>query len=161
MIKQSWYHFYWCIQNTKSRENNVHPLCLITLSVPSWVFVRVNLLQNPKPENPGKLLWDSPSILKILIEKLSIFSGQTEQNKKHVSENIERAKCWSQFLRRPDLQENIFEVLHSSITLDKSDLECAGTVKAKPTGNYLGFINYSNTINVASKLLDIKSYIIT
>ena len=46
------------------------------------------------------------------------------------------------YLRFPDHQENKFEVLHTSITLDKADFECACIVKAKPTGNDSGFITY-------------------
>ena len=41
------------------------------------------------------------------------------------------------------------------------DLECAETVKAKPTGNYTCFINYSNKINFSGKWLYKSDYIIT
>ena len=51
------------------------------------------------------------------------------------------------YLRCPDLQDNKFEVLFSAIALDKITLDCAENVKAKPAGNDLGFITYSNTIN--------------
>ena len=44
--------------------------------------------------------------------------------------------------------------------LDKVDLEFEETVKVKPTGNDSGFINYSNTINFASKWLDNSGYLI-
>ena len=46
----------------------------------------------------------------------------------------------------PNLLDKNFEVLRSEISLDKVDLSCAETVKAKPTGNYSGFIIYSKTI---------------
>ena len=62
LIKQSWSHFYWCMQKTKSRENTVHPLCSIASYVSGWVFVRLSFLKNPKPENPGKLLWNAPCV---------------------------------------------------------------------------------------------------
>ena len=55
------------------------------------------------------------------------------------------------YLRCPDLQDNKFDFLRPTISLDKVDLECAETVKAKPTGNDSGFITYSSTINFASK----------
>ena len=42
---------------TKTRENTVHPLALYVLC---WVFVRVSFLQNPKPENTGKLFRKAP-----------------------------------------------------------------------------------------------------
>ena len=45
-------------------------------------------------------------------------------------------------LRCTDLQDNNFEVLSSSITLDEVDLVFAETVKTKPTGYYSGFITY-------------------
>ena len=45
--------------------------------------------------------------------------------------------------------------------MDKIDLECAETVKAKPTVNDSGFIAYSNTINFSSKWLDKSVYLIT
>ena len=51
--------------------------------------------------------------------------------------------------------------MSSEITLDKFYLQCAGTVKAEPTGNNSGFITYSNTINFYSKQLDNSGYIIT
>ena len=46
------------------------------------------------------------------------------------------------YLRCPDLQDNNFEVMSSEITLDKADLVCAETVKAKPTRNNSFFITY-------------------
>ena len=39
------------------------------------------------------------------------------------------------YTRCPDLQDENFEVMRSSISLDKFDLECAETVKTKPTIN--------------------------
>ena len=45
--------------------------------------------------------------------------------------------------------------------MDKVDIECVGTVKAKPTGNDSGFITYSNRINFDSKWLDNSGYLIT
>ena len=44
------------------------------------------------------------------------------------------------YLRCTDTREKNFEVLRSAIELDKSDLECAGSVKYKPTENDSGFI---------------------
>ena len=44
--------------------------------------------------------------------------------------------------------------------MNKVDLECAETVKAKPTGNSSGFNTYSNTINVACIWLDKSVYLI-
>ena len=46
------------------------------------------------------------------------------------------------FLRCPDLQDNNFEVMCTSIALDNIDLECAETIKAKSTGNDSVFITY-------------------
>ena len=40
----------------------------------------------------------------------------------------------------PDLRVNNFEVMPSEIALDKVDIECAGTVKTKPTRNDSVFI---------------------
>ena len=62
MIKQSWFHFCWCVRKTKSCKKTVHPLCSLALSVTCWVLVRASFLQNPKPENLGKLLWNAPSL---------------------------------------------------------------------------------------------------
>ena len=59
------------------------------------------------------------------------------------------------------LQDNNFEVLVSAIALDKVDLNCAYTFKAKPTRNSSDFITYSNTINFDSKWLEKSGYIIT
>ena len=47
------------------------------------------------------------------------------------------------YLRCPDLQENNFDLLCSSIALDKVNLECSETVKDKSTKNDSGFITYS------------------
>ena len=44
--------------------------------------------------------------------------------------------------------------MRSAIALYKVYLECAETVKSKPTGNDSCFINFSNTINSASIWLD-------
>ena len=65
------------------------------------------------------------------------------------------------FLRFPYLQDKNFEVLRSSTALDKVGLDSAGTVRAKPTVKYSGFITYSNTINFASKWSDKSGYLIT
>ena len=65
------------------------------------------------------------------------------------------------YLRCPYLQDRTFKVLYSEIALDKVDLECAETVQTKPTGNYSGFISYSNTINFSSKWLNNSGYLIT
>ena len=51
--------------------------------------------------------------------------------------------------------------MYSAITLNKVGLECAETVKYKPTENYSGFISYPNTINFVIKWLDNSGYIIT
>ena len=51
--------------------------------------------------------------------------------------------------------------MRSAIALDKVDLECAGTVKNKPTGNASGFITYLNTIKFSTKLLYNNGYIRT
>ena len=45
--------------------------------------------------------------------------------------------------------------------MDKVDLECAGTVKDKHAVNDSVFITYSNTINIASKWLYNRGYLIT
>ena len=50
--------------------------------------------------------------------------------------------------------------MRSTIALDKIDLDCAETVKAKPIGNGSVFITYSNTINVDSEYLDNIGYLI-
>ena len=57
-------------------------------------------------------------------------------------------------LRCIDLQYNNFEVMRSSITLDKEDLVCIETVKAKPTVNDSGFITYSTTIYIYGIWID-------
>ena len=50
--------------------------------------------------------------------------------------------------------------MRSTIALDKIDLDCAETVKAKPIGNGSVFITYSNTIKFSVKYLDNSGYII-
>ena len=65
------------------------------------------------------------------------------------------------FSRCPDLQDNNFDLLHSAISLDKADLGCAVTIKARHTRNDSGFINYSNTIKFSIKWLDNSGYLIT
>ena len=51
------------------------------------------------------------------------------------------------YLRCTYIQDNNFDLLRSEIALDKFDLECAETVKYKPTVNDSCFITYSNTFN--------------
>ena len=58
------------------------------------------------------------------------------------------------------LRQN-FDVLSSAIALNKIDLDCAETVKSKPTGNGSGFITYSKKINVYGIWLDKIGYLIT
>ena len=48
------------IISTKSRKNTLRRLYWLAFSMPCWVFVRASFLKNLKPENPGKLLWNSP-----------------------------------------------------------------------------------------------------
>ena len=67
----------------------------------------------------------------------------------------------NKFLRCPYLQDNNLGVMCSSIQLDKVDLECAETVRAKPTGNDSGSIVYSKTINFSGIWLDNSGYLIT
>ena len=43
--------------------------------------------------------------------------------------------------------------MRSTIALDKIDLDCAETVKDKPTVNGSVFITYSNTVNFAIEWL--------
>ena len=50
--------------------------------------------------------------------------------------------------------------MRSAIALDKVDLVCEENVKAKSTGNDLGFIAYSNTINLSVIRLDNSGYLI-
>ena len=64
-------------------------------------------------------------------------------------------------LRCPDIQDNNFEVLCSKIILDKVDLECAGTVKDKPTGIIQVLLPTQHTINFSSEWLDNSGYLIT
>ena len=59
-----------------------------------------------------------------------------------------------EYLICPDLRDNNFEVLCSEISLEKVDLYCAETVKAKTSGNDSGFITYSNRTNFSSKWLE-------
>ena len=65
------------------------------------------------------------------------------------------------YLRRPDIWYSNFEVIRSSITLDKVDLVCAENLKYKPTGNDSVFIDHSNTIDFSGIWLDISGYLIT
>ena len=65
------------------------------------------------------------------------------------------------FLSCTDTQYNNSGVLHSSLSLYHIELECSGTVKSKTTGNNSVFITNSDTINFASKCLNISGYIIT
>ena len=65
------------------------------------------------------------------------------------------------YLRCPDLRDKNFEVLRSSMALDKVDLVYAETVQYKINRNYSGFITYSDTINVYGVWLDNSGYIIT
>ena len=55
---------------------------------------------------------------------------------------LKEGNGYHKFIRCPDLGDNNFEVLRSEITLDNVDIDCAETVKAKPTGNDSGFITY-------------------
>ena len=64
-------------------------------------------------------------------------------------------------LRCPDLRGKTFDVISSSISLDKFVFYCAETVKAKPTGNDSCFITYSKIINFACKWLDKSGYLNT
>ena len=50
----------------------------------------------------------------------------------------------------PDPPDKKFKVLYSVLALDKVDLVCAETIKAKPTVNNSGFITYSNQIYFSS-----------
>ena len=50
------------------------------------------------------------------------------------------------FLRCTNLRNNSFEFMRSTIALDKLDLVCAETIKAKPDGNYSVFITYSERL---------------
>ena len=68
---------------------------------------------------------------------------------------------YKNYLICPYVWYNNFEVLHSVIELDKVDLECAETVKAKPTRNYSDFITYSNKIYFYDIWLDNIVYLIT
>ena len=65
------------------------------------------------------------------------------------------------FWRCRDLWDKNFEVLHSAMSLYKVDLECAETVKDKPSGINSGFITYSNTIKFSGIWLDNSIYLIT
>ena len=51
--------------------------------------------------------------------------------------------------------------MRSTIVLNKVDLVCVKTVKAKPTGNNSGLITYSNTIYFDVIWLDNCGYLIT
>ena len=62
--------------------------------------------------------------------------------------------------RCPNIRDNNFNVLRSAIALNKVDLECAENVRAKPTGNNLSFITYSNTIDFSGIWLDNSDYIV-
>ena len=64
------------------------------------------------------------------------------------------------FLRCPYLQDNNFEVLCSSIALDKVGVERAGNIKSKPNGNGSSFITYSNK-KKSGIYLDNSGYLIT
>ena len=39
------------------------------------------------------------------------------------------------YLKRPNIQDSIFEVLRTSVSLDKVDLSCAKVLRVKLTGN--------------------------
>ena len=65
------------------------------------------------------------------------------------------------YLRCPYLRDKNFEVLRLVIALDKNDLECAETYKAKPNGNDSGFITYSDRINISAEWLYNSGYIMT
>ena len=53
---------------------------------------------------------------------------------------------YHKFLRCTNLQNNNFEFMRSTIALDKLDLVCAETIKAKPDENYSVFITYSEKL---------------
>ena len=55
---------------------------------------------------------------------------------------LKKNNDYRNLLRCLDLLDINFEVLSSSIALDKLDVECAENVEAKPTGNDSGFIKY-------------------
>ena len=67
---------------------------------------------------------------------------------------LKEGNAYHMDLRCIDLQYNNFEVMRSSITLDKEDLVCIETVKAKPTVNDSGFITYSTTIYIYGIWID-------
>ena len=75
--------------------------------------------------------------------------------------HLKECNCDHKFLRCTDLLGKNFEVLRSEIALDEVYLECAVTVKAKPNGNYSGFITYSKRIKFSIKWLDKSGYLIT
>ena len=74
---------------------------------------------------------------------------------------LKEGNGYHKYLQCPDIQDNNFEIMCSTISLNKVDLACSKTVKAKPTGNYSGFITYSNTVYVAGIWLDNCGYLIT
>ena len=65
------------------------------------------------------------------------------------------------YLRCTYILYNNFDILCSSIALDKVDLVCIETDKAKPTENDSGFITYSNTVYFSAIWLDKNGYLIT
>ena len=67
---------------------------------------------------------------------------------------------YHKYLRCTDIWYNNFEVICSDISLDKVDLVFTETVKSKSTGNYSGFITYSNTIYFSGLWLDKCDYLI-
>ena len=100
-------------------------------------------------------------ILKILIQKFSTFSGLPEKKC-----NVCIKSFWKKviaipnILRCTDLQNKNYEVLRSTIALEKVNLDCSETVKSKPTRNDSGFIISSNTINFDSKWLYNSGYLL-
>ena len=49
---------------------------------------------------------------------------------------LKEGNGYHKYLQCPDIQDNNFEIMCSTISLNKVDLACSKTVKAKPTGNY-------------------------
>ena len=73
---------------------------------------------------------------------------------------VKEGNGYHDYLRCTYIRYNNFEVLCAAIKMYEVDLECAETVKARPTGNDSCFITYSNTLYFSGILLHNIDYLI-
>ena len=74
-----------------------------------------------------------------IFPEILYFKWPSKNKMQHMYKNILKEGNGDQkYIRWPDLWDNFFEVMSSTIALDKVKLMCAETVKDKPTINDSG-----------------------